>query len=157
VRYGQVPRELLPDEASAQANAAPTEVGSAKGTSSMMAEALPDPNATPATEAANPLEPKAAAKKKGRYAEHPEAPKKPKVKVAAAAPVASTVEETAAEKTQAAPLGLNGDTSKKKKKTKHTGPKQRLEEKPAAPAATPPALTQPAIPLVPTPAAAKTS
>jgi peptidyl-prolyl cis-trans isomerase SurA len=147
IRYGQAPRELLPNEASAQAAAAPTEVGSAQGTTSMMAEALPDPNAT-ATDVANPLMPKAAVKKKARYAQHPEAPKKPKVKVVPPAPAAPTVEETAAEKTQASPLGLNGDTSKKKKNTKHTGPKQRLEDKPAAPAA--PATAAPAaVPVIP--------
>ena len=54
-------------------------------------------------------------------------------------PVAATQQEAADEKTQAAPLGLNGDTVKKqpKPKRKKGDPKNRLQEKPK-PAAPPP-------------------
>jgi peptidyl-prolyl cis-trans isomerase SurA len=67
--------------------------------------------------------------------------KKVKEKVAAG-PIAETSEEKAAERTQAAPLGLNGDTSKKKKKQKKdkNAPKERLQNK--APAAPPPPLQE---------------
>ena len=48
-----------------------------------------------------------------------------------AGPVAATPEEKVAEQTQAAPLGLNGDTSKPKKQPKDkNAPKERLQNKP---------------------------
>jgi peptidyl-prolyl cis-trans isomerase SurA len=53
-------------------------------------------------------------------------------------PTPATTQEAATEKTQAAPLGLNGDTTKKPKKPKREkgAAKERLEQKPApAPAA----------------------
>jgi len=137
VRFGQAPRETLPSAPGSQTAALPTEVGSAQSTTSMVSEALPDPNAAAAANAdPDPLGPHAAPKVKSRYAQHPEEPKKAKAKPVAVADVAATTDETATEKTQAAPLGLNGDTSKKKTKTKakHTGPKERMEDKPAAPA-----------------------
>ena len=58
----------------------------------------------------------------------------------AAAPVAATPEEKAAEQTQAAPLGLNGDTSKKKKKQPKdkNAPKERLQNKAPTPPPPPP-------------------
>lgn len=131
VRFGQAPRETLPEVAGSQKTPVPTETGSAQGTTSMMSEALPDQTAaTP--ENADPLAPKAAPKSKSRYAARPPEPKKPKVKPVLQVAAAPTVEESAAEKTQAAPLGLNGDTSKKKTRTKHKGPKARIEQKPAA-------------------------
>jgi len=140
IRFGQAPRETLPSAPGGQVAALPTEVGSAQGTTSMVSEALPDPNAAATPVDQDPLGPHAAPKVKSRYAQHPEEPKKPKAKAVAAAAPAPTVEETAAEKTQAAPLGLNGDTSKKKKKVKYTGPKERIGEKPAAPPASPSAM-----------------
>jgi len=137
VRFGQAPRETLPSAPGSQTAALPTEVGSAQGTTSMVSEALPDPNAAATPVDQDPLGPHAAPKVKSRYAQHPEEPKKPKAKPAPIAAAPPTEEETAAEKTQAAPLGLNGDTSKKKKKVKHTGPKERIGEKPATPAPPP--------------------
>jgi peptidyl-prolyl cis-trans isomerase SurA len=141
VRFGQAPRETLPSVPGGQVAALPTQVGTAQGTTSMVAEAMPDPNAAPAVpEDQDPLGPHAGPKVKSRYAQHPEAPKKPKPKAAPVAAAPPTETETATEKVQAAPLGLNGDTAKKKKKdkkdkTKHKGPKQRLAEPaPAAPA-----------------------
>jgi peptidyl-prolyl cis-trans isomerase SurA len=139
VRFGQAPRETLPEVAGSQKSTpVPTEVGSAQTTTSMVSEALPEQTA-PSTDA-DPLGPKSGPKSKSRFAARPPSPKKPKVRHVAAAPVAPTVEETSAEKTQAAPLGLNGDTSKKKTKVKHKGPKERITQKPApaAPAATTP-------------------
>jgi peptidyl-prolyl cis-trans isomerase SurA len=58
---------------------------------------------------------------------------------AAETPVAASATEKATQQTQSSPLGLNGDTVKKKRKTKVKGaPKERLQNKPPAPAAAPP-------------------
>ncbi|HEY0306899.1 MAG TPA: peptidylprolyl isomerase [Acidobacteriaceae bacterium] len=159
VRFGQAPRETLPEVAGSQKGTVPTEVGSAKTTTSMVSEALPDQTAAMA-ENPDPLGPKAGPKVKSRYAARPPEPKKPRVKVKAVpvAPAAPSVEETAAQKTQAAPLGLNGDTSKKKTKVKHKGPKERITSKPApvAPVAPAPSDTvaPSAIPPPPQPSTA---
>jgi len=155
VRFGQAPRETLPSVPGPQVAALPTQVGSAQGTTSLVSEALPDPNAigSPDTDQ-DPLGPHAAPKVKTRYAQHPAAPKKPKPKPAPIAAAPPTEDETATEKTQAAPLGLNGDTSKKKKVKgvkgpKRKGPKERIEQKtppPPAPPVSPsamPSLTTP--------------
>jgi peptidyl-prolyl cis-trans isomerase SurA len=79
-----------------------------------------------------------------------------KAEKALAKPVPMTAEEKAAAQTQAAPLGLNGDTTKKPKKAKKVKgqPKERMQDKPAetkpvAPAPDPtvnPALAPTAIP-----------
>jgi peptidyl-prolyl cis-trans isomerase SurA len=155
VRFGQAPRETLPSVPGPQVAALPTQVGSAQGTAGLVSEAMPDPNAIGSPDTTqDPLGPHAAQKTKTRYAQHPEAPKKPKPKPAPIAAAPPTEEESATEKTQAAPLGLNGDTSKKKKAkgTKHKGPKgpkERIEQKtppPAAPPVSPsamPSLTTP--------------
>jgi peptidyl-prolyl cis-trans isomerase SurA len=56
-----------------------------------------------------------------------------------ATPVAATADEKATQQTQAAPLGLNGDTAKKKKKVKVKGvQKERIQQKPPEPAPPPP-------------------
>ena len=61
---------------------------------------------------------------------------------ALATPAGPSSEETAAQKTQAAPLGLNGDTAKKVKKKKVKGEaKERLQQKPKEPAAPAPEPT----------------
>jgi peptidyl-prolyl cis-trans isomerase SurA len=63
--------------------------------------------------------------------------KKAKEKVAAG-PIAATADEKASEQAQAAPLGLNGDTGKKKKKKQakdKNAPKERLQNQPPKPAA----------------------
>jgi peptidyl-prolyl cis-trans isomerase SurA len=157
VRFGQAPRETLPSAPGPQVAALPTQVGSAQGTTGLISEAMPDPNAIGSPDTTtdqDPLGPHAAPKVKTRYAQHPEAPKKPKPKPVPIAAAPPTEEESATEKTQAAPLGLNGDTSKKKKVKgvkgpKHKGPKERLEQKtppPAAPPVSPstmPSLTTP--------------
>jgi peptidyl-prolyl cis-trans isomerase SurA len=134
VRFGQAPREALP--------AAPvTEVASTPQTATpgAAAGALPQASTT-APEVANaedPLAPAAPKLKKTRFsAEAPQFKlRKAKVKQAKvtekvkATPVAMTSEEAATMKTQAAPLGLNGDTTKKKKKRKKGDPKERLQDK----------------------------
>ncbi len=70
-----------------------------------------------------------------------------------AKPVAMTAEEKAAAQTQAAPLGLSGDTKKKPKKPKKVkgAPKKRLEDKPSEPKPVAPTVDQTANPaLAPT-------
>jgi len=70
-----------------------------------------------------------------------------------AKPVAMTAEEKAAAQTQAAPLGLGGDTVKKPKKPKKVkgAPKTRLEDKPSQPKPVAPTVEQTASPsLAPT-------
>jgi len=107
VRYGQVPRETLPSVPTLAA----TETGSADASTSLMQQALPEPVDT---NTPNPLEAKQRPKKKSRYAAHPVAVKPKKVKAKAVAAPAPTATESATEKVQSAPLGLAGDTAKKK-------------------------------------------
>jgi len=91
---------------------------------------------------ADPLAPKLGPEKKTRFsAKAPEVKlRKEKVKTAKAqdkaiaTPVAMTADEKATKQTQAAPLGLNGDTaSKKKHKRKKGEAKERLTPKPKDP------------------------
>ncbi|MHB1698998.1 MAG: peptidylprolyl isomerase [Acidobacteriaceae bacterium] len=140
VRFGQAPREALPtSEASTDAASAATP-GTAMsaqnlGTAMMastQAEAAPvsplaDPNA-------DPLAPKPAEVKKGRYSDRMKLPKKKKVIGPTAdpfAPPTATTQEEQTAKVQSAPLGLNGNTAAKpKKKKRQKGEKkQRLQGK----------------------------
>ena len=91
----------------------------------------------------NPLTPVAPVRQKTRFSAKEEEVKVKKaqtvttkqVEKVIAKPVALTPEEAAAAKTQAAPLGLAGDTAKKPAKRKKVKgqPKERLEDKPVAP------------------------
>lgn len=160
VRFGQAPRNSLPaaptnmatdsglgrpdnDAAGPGIAAAPgaaiAPVGSA--TTNFSSNASPDDD---------PLAPKTVSTGKVRYSSRAKtiaatkaAAKDAKVKEkAAATPVGPSAEESAAQKTQAAPLGLNGDTVKKKKKKKEKGaPKERLQQKAKEPAAPAPEAT----------------
>jgi peptidyl-prolyl cis-trans isomerase SurA len=162
VRFGQAPRNSLP--AGPEETATGSDVGAgatsaATAPGGTMASATAPGAATSPLENAfsssdtgpNPLDAKAAPEGKTRYsarakqvaAEKKTAKiKKVKEKVAAG-PVAATPEEKAAEKTQAAPLGLNGDTSKKKKKQPKdkNAPKERLQNQAPKPPASPPTET----------------
>ena len=163
IRYGQAPRNSLP--AGPEETASGTDVGAGAASAAVtpggtMASSTTPYPAAPGTAIApvenfsssdtgpNPLDAKAPPTGKTRYsnrAKEVNANKKiAKVKKTnekiAAGPVAATPEEKAAERMQAAPLGLNGDTSKKKKKQKRdkNAPKERLQNKaPAAPAPAP--------------------
>jgi peptidyl-prolyl cis-trans isomerase SurA len=96
----------------------------------------------------NPLETHAVVEGKTRYsaraktvaAEKKTAKEKKVNDKKAATPVAATAEEKATEQAQAAPLGLNGDTSKKKKKQPKdkNAPKERLQNKAPTPPPPPP-------------------
>lgn len=150
IRYGQAPRNTLP------AGPQETAVGGDVGAGASSAGVIPDqstvaPGAAMAEESSsqnpdvNPLEAVAPhSTKKTRYASREKvvladkkAAKARKVEEkAAATPDAMSAEEKATQQTQAAPLGLNGDTAKKKKKVKVKGAKkERLQDK-AKPATT---------------------
>jgi peptidyl-prolyl cis-trans isomerase SurA len=152
VRYGQAPRNSLP------AGPEETATGSDVGEGATSAAGLKSPAVAETTVAdvgPSPLDVHPAPTGKTRYSDRAKqvtAQKKvAKVKKvnekAAAGPVAATSEEKATEKAQAAPLGLNGDTSKKKAK-KHPKnknapkePKERLQNQAPKPAAPPPSET----------------
>jgi peptidyl-prolyl cis-trans isomerase SurA len=152
VRFGQAPRNALPP------GPEETATGSDVGEGATSAASAPAPGtaiapvdvASSSNTDANPPEAHAGPTGKTRYsdrAKEVEASKKAtKVKKAkekvAAGPVAATPEEKAAEQTQAAPLGLNGDTSKKKKQPRDkNAPKERLQNKAPTPPPPPPPET----------------
>jgi len=163
VRYGQAPRNTLPP--GPQETASGSDVGAGATSAAVTPGGTMASNAAPGTAIAplenassssdtgpNPLDAKAPPAGKTRYsarAKQVSANKKTtKVKKAnekvAAGPVAATSEEKAAEQTQAAPLGLNGDTSKKKKKKQakdKNAPKERLQNQAPKPSAPPPQET----------------
>lgn len=123
IRYGKAPRETLP--------VATTE------TEHLDAGAVPSSDQAAAEEpVVNPLEPVAPPQAKKRFSDRAKLPKAKKVKgpkVDPFAPPPVSEDEAATEKTQAAPLGLAGDTSKKPKKVKHTGEKVRYSKTTKAP------------------------
>ncbi len=147
VRYGQAPRKSLP--AGPEETATGSDVG--EGATSAVGATAPAGNAV-ADVGPSPLDVQQAPTGKTRYSDRAKqvAAQKKTAKVkkvnekVAAGPVPVTPEEKATEKAQAAPLGLNGDTSKKKK-TKQpkdkTAPKERLQNQPPKPAAPTPAET----------------
>jgi len=117
IRFGQAPRKTLP----AAASAAVEDAG-----------AVPAETASAADEPVNPLEASPVEVKK-RFSDRARAPKKSKeaagAKVDALAPPAPDSGEVADRATQSSPLGLNGDTANKKKKTVTNGEKTRLSDK----------------------------
>jgi peptidyl-prolyl cis-trans isomerase SurA len=142
VRFGQAPRNSLP--------AGPEETGSG-GDIGASASAAPGTAIAPLETAGaqestsdtgpNPLAATTAVTGKTRYSDRArvdaakKAAKVKKVKEkAAATPIPESTEEKATQQTQAAPLGLNGDTAKKKKKKKVKGAeKKRLQNMAPAP------------------------
>ena len=149
VRYGQAPRKSLP--AGPEETATGSDVGEG-ATSAVGAAGSAAAGTAVADVGPSPLDVRAAPTGKTRYSDRAKqvsAQKKAtKVKKinekVAAGPVAATPEEKATEKAQAAPLGLNGDTSKKKKAKQakdKTAPKERLQNQPPKPAAPAPEET----------------
>jgi peptidyl-prolyl cis-trans isomerase SurA len=146
IRFGQAPRETLP--------ASPTET---EHVDAGAAPAAAAPEVAAAQEPSNPLEQNAApAPTKTRYSDRAKLPKPKKVKGPKPDPFAPPPEigeESATQKTQAAPLGLSGDTSKKPKKPKSKGEKVRYSEKAktsdATPAPPPAATPSPAATTLP--------
>ncbi|MGO9318649.1 MAG: peptidylprolyl isomerase [Terracidiphilus sp.] len=120
IRLGQAPTKTLP---------------SAPQSTTIDAGAGPTQTASSGIEPVNPLEPAAPTKKtrfseRAREAKQSKEPKGLGPKPDALAPAAPDAAEVADRQTQAGPLGLAGDTSKKKKKTSTTtGDKTRLSDK----------------------------
>jgi len=148
VRFGQAPRTSLPESTSETAivggdsgdGAVPAVL--APGTS-MTTPATSTTQSAPAAEL-DPFGPKTAEQKKTRFSARAKEQKvaKESVKIAkakekaAALPPPVTTEEKLAQQTQAAPLGLSGDTAKKVKKRKVKGAaKERLQQKAPEPKA----------------------
>jgi peptidyl-prolyl cis-trans isomerase SurA len=116
IRLGQAPTKTLPNAATATKT---EDAGAVVQTAS-------------ATEPANPLETTTKATQKTRYSDRAKVAKKAKTKgqkVDTMAPPAADAAEVADRQTQTSPLGLAGDTSKKKKKPATTGEKTRLTDK----------------------------
>jgi peptidyl-prolyl cis-trans isomerase SurA len=144
IRYGQKPRETLPEEPN----------GSVEN-----AGALPAETASAADEPANPLE-AAPPDKKTRFSARAKLPKQ--VKTAngaqpadALAPPPPDAADVADRSTQSSPLGLAGDTASKKKKAATAGEKTRLADKkkePEPPQQAPQFTPLPQLPGAPAPA-----
>jgi peptidyl-prolyl cis-trans isomerase SurA len=157
IRFGQAPEQSLPPGPTRTATGADTGIGAAQATGAEtpgasatlapgQAIAPLESSSTAALTDADPLAPKAPPAKKSRYSDRaPEVKvRKEKTKQAKveekkiATPVAMTPAEIAARQTQAAPLGLNGDTATKKKHKRKKGEeKERLAPKPKDPNAIP--------------------
>ncbi len=149
IRFGQAPRTSLGDDQNGQgeqtAKAAPTPGNPGPGAPVVLTGSLSGTSAAANGEstnlAENPLAPAAAPRVKTRFAAKAleERAKKEKALGAKkqekilAKPEPATPDEIAAAKTQAAPLGLGGDTTKKKSKPKKVkgAKKERLEKKSA--------------------------
>jgi peptidyl-prolyl cis-trans isomerase SurA len=135
IRYGQAPRETLP-------NAAETKKEDAG--------ALPETASNDTADIPNPLEQKAGPTKKARFSDRSKLPKAPKAKgpqLDTFAPTPADSQEVADRQTQAAPLGLNGDSKKKKKKdTATAGEKTRMQDRPKDTTEKAPVVATPAAP-----------
>jgi peptidyl-prolyl cis-trans isomerase SurA len=143
IRYGQAPRETLP-------NATETKVEDAG--------ALPKEADNSGQAAENPLQP-SAPEKKTRFSGRAKLPKSAKSKgpqLDNFTPAPPDATEVADRQTQSAPLGLNGDTSKKKKKktTATTGEKTRMQDRPKDETGKTPLEMTPAAPAAGAPAPA---
>jgi peptidyl-prolyl cis-trans isomerase SurA len=170
IRYGQAPQKALPaGTATAVATAGPTIAGQAAGvamaptdvTTSITTGTGPDADVE---EVASNNAPQKKTRFASRESEADEAAAKAKLAKAEAKattrPAPVTPVEDASRKVQSAPLGLNGDTTKKQKppKRKKGEEKERLQEKPK-PVDTPvtvaptvnPSLGAPATPPAATP------
>ncbi|HUZ95143.1 MAG TPA: peptidylprolyl isomerase [Edaphobacter sp.] len=161
IRFGQAPRTALP--AGPEQTAVGGDVGAGAASASAIT-AAPGAAMTNLEESAsqaadvNPLTPTVEAPtKKTRFAsrekvvlaEKKAARRRKAKEKAAATPEAESTQEKADLKAQGAPLGLNGDTVKKKKKKKVKGArKERLENKPkpsTAPAPAPAPTVSPSL------------
>lgn len=160
VRYGQAPRNSLPPgpEETVAGVGAGTSVTGAGDAVAQISGAAPGTAIAPtqgtteisSTSDVNPLTPRPVSAAKTRFSSRAPEVKAEKVqqkqvKVAektAAVPEGPTTQEVATQKTQAAPLGLNGDTAKKKKvKRKKGETKERIQDRPAPVAPAAPAPT----------------
>jgi peptidyl-prolyl cis-trans isomerase SurA len=154
IRFGQAPRETLP---AAAAPTTETQEGAqnAKATDAGAAGTEVARNVSPdiSTNADVPA-PAAAPAAKTRFADRARQPKPKKVKSSDQIENENVekvpADETAAQKTQSAPLGLGGDTLHPKKQPKPKGEKTRYSDAAGQKPAPPP----PAAPATPSPLAA---
>jgi peptidyl-prolyl cis-trans isomerase SurA len=146
IRYGQAPRKSLPAATMQTAETEPTTgvlAGQAPGVAMAPTESVTSITTGTGVDADttdDALAPRTGPVRKTRISsrESDAEEARAKTKLAKAEvkatdrPVAPTRTETATEKEQDAPLGLNGDTAKKSKKPKHHKgeAKERLQEKP---------------------------
>ncbi len=142
IRFGQAPRETLP---SPTTNSATENAG-----------ALPEA-ASNTDQPANPLEPTAPTQKT-RFSARARQPKTAKTKGIAGQPGATgpappNAAEVADQQTQSAPLGLSGDTSKKKKAATATEGKTRITNKKKSEEESQPKPVQQPTPIPPVPGA----
>jgi peptidyl-prolyl cis-trans isomerase SurA len=146
IRFGKAPQETLPSKpegTTEDAGAMPTQQ-----------------TASAANEPVNPLEATEAPAKKSRFSDRAKMPKQPKGKTVvqkqkdAMTPQAPDSAEVADRQTQSAPLGLAGDTVKKKKKGTSTGEKTRITDRKKTEDTTPPAEPTPPAPVQGAPAPA---
>ena len=153
VRFGQAPRNTLPPGPQETAEGAGAGVAASTQTADAGDAVAPGTAIAPIdntnTQIANqdPLAPKPEQTGKTRYSYRAKTVAAEKVakkqeavrQKSAYTPVAATTAENQDRKTQAAPLGLNGDTATKKKAVKEKGaPKERLQNKPTEPPPPPP-------------------
>ena len=156
IRYGQAPRNALPpgpEETVAGVGAGASLTKPADASAQAPGVALAPSQGTTeisSTSDANPLTPRTVSTGKTRFSSRAPEVKAEKaqqkqtkvVEKAAATPIGPSAQETATQKTQAAPLGLNGDTVKKKKvKRKKGDTKERIQDRPAPAAPVPPSPT----------------
>jgi peptidyl-prolyl cis-trans isomerase SurA len=123
IRLGQAPSKTLPSAPQSQTE----DAGGGAGPQT----------AGSGVEPVNPLETSARPTQKTRFSERAKEAKQHKAKgpvADAQAPSAPDAAEVADRQAQASPLGLSGDTSKKKKTATTTGDKTRMTKKKKTPA-----------------------
>lgn len=139
IRFGQAPRNALPTGTAETTTENPPLVGQAPGVAMSQANSTTISTGTGVDANEEPLAPQDAPTHKTRLSQRQVAQddahlQSKVVKADAKAsvhPVKPDVQTDASEAHRAAPLGLNGDTTKKiKKKRKKGDPKERLQEKP---------------------------
>ncbi len=145
IRFGQAPREALPPAAHPENGAEQAAAGTEGGSEAQVASNSSSAD-IPSAEEAAPEE------RKTRFSERARVPKAKKAKTPdqvenERVAQQATPEETAAEKTQSAPLGLAGDTATKKKAAKPKGEKKtRYSDEVNKPKESGPAQPQPSTP-----------
>lgn len=167
IRFGQAPRNSLPagtdDTPTASVDGGAVQAGTTTALARATTPTVPNNEAArpPANLDDNPLTPVAPPREKTRFASKAAEVKVKKATTVSARqaekvstkPLTRTSDEAATAKAQAAPLGLNGDTSKKPKKPKKVkgAQKERLEDKKPVKKAAPTPVEQTASPtLAPT-------
>jgi peptidyl-prolyl cis-trans isomerase SurA len=139
IRFGQAPRTALSGGTDEVATTTDAPVAPGTPPAETLGSATTPSAANSANLEDNPLTAKAPEAKKTRFsaraaelkAKKASTLSAKKLEKATAKPIPMTPEEQAAAKVQAAPLGLSGDTSKKKKKAKKVqgAPKERMADK----------------------------